>query len=946
MGTHEVIIAADVNAISQRWSWVPGGTSQSVAQLRGEAVEGLAAGFGLAFANNKHELPTFRRGKTSIDVTMISPSLQSKLKKWNVLDECTSSDHRAILVELSSEPGIEAGAVARKQRYNTRKANWTRFSEALGQPTNEPFSDTISKEQVDELVERLTKRILDAANESMPRKGQHKKSVPWWTQNLTRLKRQANRARKKWQAEREPTARENLKGQYKRMVREYSLTVKRVKRTSWRRFVEESSHRDHYGVIYKIFNNKMTPDTAISSIKTTTGHTEDWASTMKALLCGLFGKEPENEHTDEPGWTGPSESGERWTIMDMMKAIKSVKRKKAPGEDLVEAEMIISLAKSPAGKDLLELFNACRQAGYFPLAWKNAILRILLKGQDKDVTSPKSYRPICLLSVTSKLLERMMSNSLRGVFLDPRHASDKQYGYREGRSTTALIREVIKKVESSEENIVLAIMFDVTGAFDHLRWEHILGELQKRDCPGDLLCLVRSYLSNRSVSVQGVSNTITHKLSKGCPQGSILGPAFWNLCADELLKTIEQAGGLGYMYADDLVILVMARSRREIERRAQPLVDKISDWFTKRELQISKSKTEMIILKDKGNATGNKIGTKKRILKQTTGSVTGSLVKTGRSGKRPPTIKLSGVSIKYSSNVKYLGVTIGTRCTIGEHIEKTGTKARLLFEKLSIICRARWGMTLTNVMTLYRGVFVPIIAYATEAWCPLASETILLDMQKYQRTPLLRACRAYVTTSTEALQVMCGVLPLDLEIKRRFLIGKVKRGEPFEVGDVNIEANQNHKDAIAKVEKALIRIWQGRWEESENGCTTFEYYPDVGTRLEAKWTRFDYFSSQFVSGHGDFNARLAKLGLKQRSTCECGEEETAEHALEHCPRFEDLRKVATEELHKLGVHTGLRVKQNIMKTSATFSIFRELCKAILVRKEDVRRNEENQRAPT
>ncbi|CAB0044063.1 unnamed protein product [Trichogramma brassicae] len=620
MGTHEVIIAADANA--PRWSWIPGGTSQSVAQQRGEAVEGLAAGFELVFANDKNELPTFRRGNTSIDVTMMSPSLQGKLKKWNVLDECTSSYHRAILVELSSDPGVEAGSLARKRRYNTRKPNWTRFSEALGQSADVPLPDAISKEQVDE------------------------------------------------------------------------------------------------------------------------------------------------------------QSGQGRNKSEILQADRSaISHKQTPRED------------------------------------------------DEQQLERSIPRPTACVGQAIWLSRGTQHNSTHS----------------RGNTT---------------ENIVLAIMFDVTGAFDHLRWE-LLEELKRRDCPSDLLLLVGSYLSDRRVSVQGVSDTITHKLSKGCPQGFILGPSFWNLCADELLRTIEQAGGLGYMYADDLIILVMARSRREVERKAQPLVDTISNWFTKRELQISKSKTEMVILKD--NATGNKRGTKKRILKQTTGSVTGSLVKTGRSGKRPPTIKLSGTSIKYSSSVKYLGVTIATRCMIGEHIEKTGTKARLLFEKLSIICRARWGMTLSNVMTLYRGVFVPIIAYATEAWCPLASETILKDMQKYQRTPLLRACRAYVTTPTEALQVMCGVLPLDLEIKRRFLIGKVKRGESFVIGDTNIEANQNHKNAIARVEEALTEIWQRRWGSSEKGRTTFEYYPDLTRNKSSQEHKTEEESSQ---EHSIFTRKEAKSVLK------------------------------------------------------------------------------------
>ncbi|CAB0034372.1 unnamed protein product [Trichogramma brassicae] len=107
--------------------------------------------------------------------------------------------------------------------------------------------------------------------------------------------------------------------------------------------------------------------------------------------------------------------------------------------------------------------------------------------------------------------------------------------------------------------------------------------------------LVQSYLQDRRVTIQGTNEEIRIGLSKGCPQGSILGPSLWNLCADGLLQTIESVGGTGYMYADDLVILVMANSKRELVRKAQPLVDSISAWFRQKDLQISKTKTEMQI---------------------------------------------------------------------------------------------------------------------------------------------------------------------------------------------------------------------------------------------------------------------------------------------------------------------------------------------------------------
>ncbi|CAB0042280.1 unnamed protein product [Trichogramma brassicae] len=733
------------------------------------------------------------------------------------------------------------------------------------------------------------------------------------------LKKKAHRARKAWQTEQDPGTKELKKTEYRRAQRRsYSKTVHKEKNASWRR---------------------MTPDRAMSSITTEGGHTKDWRSTMKTLMMCLFGAEVASnraENLDVASQPAPDEVSP-WTAAELKRAIRSMKQGKAPGSDLVEVEMLKVLIRSPVINNLLRLFNACRRIGYFPHAWKDARLKVLLKGQDKDETNPKSYRPICLLSVLSKTLERMMNNSLENVFLNPLFASSKQYGYRKGRSTTDLIVEVLNRTEESNEDMVLAILFDVTGAFDNLKWSSILAELRSRECPQDLFELVRSYLSDRRVTIQG-QESITLNLSKGCPQGSILGPSFWNLCADGLLRRIEAAGGLGYMYADDLIILVRGGSRRDIEKRAQPLVDTINRWFVEQDLQISQAKTEMVILKDKSNPKGKRKGTKGGLLKQTTGSITRSLIATSKGGKRPPTIKLGTSSIKYGDPVKYLGVTIGTRCSVKEHIKRTSEKAGLLFEKMSIICRARWGVSFSNVSTLYKGVFVPIVTYAAEAWSTLINNTELKNTQRAQRTPLLRMSRAYVTSSTEALQVICAVLPLDLEIQKRCLNRKVSKGIRFSLQNYNYEAGDDKEEAKRRIDDELMTMWQERWDSSIKGRITHAYFPDIRQRKEAYWIKPDYYSSQFLTGHGDFSQKLASLGLKQEDLCECGAAESVHHVLEDCILYAGRRAAALNELQEAGVTTGLE-RRGLVSSEKSFKIYRELCKDILIQKEERRREE-------
>ncbi|CAB0044061.1 unnamed protein product [Trichogramma brassicae] len=163
------------------------------------------------------------------------------------------------------------------------------------------------------------------------------------------LKKKAHRARKAWQTEQDPGTKELKKTEYRRAQRSYSKTVHKEKNASWRRFVEDTSEKNHYGIVYKLFNNRMTPDRAMSSITTEGGHTKDWRSTMKTLMMCLFGAEVASnraENLDVASQPAPDEVSP-WTAAELKRAIRSMKQGKAPGSDLVEVEMLKVLIRSP-----------------------------------------------------------------------------------------------------------------------------------------------------------------------------------------------------------------------------------------------------------------------------------------------------------------------------------------------------------------------------------------------------------------------------------------------------------------------------------------------------------------------------------------------------------------------------------------------------------------------
>lgn len=114
-----------------------------------------------------------------------------------------------------------------------------------------------------------------------------------------------------------------------------------------------------------------------------------------------------------------------WTVEEVTKVMKSLKNGKSPGDDLTEAEMIKNILDTRFLWILTNLYNGCVKYGVFPAVWKLGVLRVLLKSLDKDPSASRYYRPICLLSILSKVLEKLMKLSLRPWLVHPSFSSDR-----------------------------------------------------------------------------------------------------------------------------------------------------------------------------------------------------------------------------------------------------------------------------------------------------------------------------------------------------------------------------------------------------------------------------------------------------------------------------------------------------------------------------------------
>ena len=246
------------------------------------------------------------------------------------------------------------------------------------------------------------------------------------------------------------------------------------------------------------------------------------------------------------------------------------------------------------------MFNTSFQQKTFPVTHKNAIVHPLLKKPTLDPADVSSYRPISNLSFISKTLERLVNTRISTHMDSQSLLSPVQSAYRTNYSTeTALARihnDIISAIDQGD--IVGLVLLDLSAAFDTVDHTILTNVLSERfGIRDDALTWLSSYILGRSQVVKiGSTQSTSHQLDCGVPQGSVLGPKQFIAYVEDADQIFSLHNISNYGYADDIQCLKrchLTQSNAAISSLKDTIND-VHDWCSSRRLQLNTSKTEFI----------------------------------------------------------------------------------------------------------------------------------------------------------------------------------------------------------------------------------------------------------------------------------------------------------------------------------------------------------------
>ena len=595
-------------------------------------------------------------------------------------------------ISLNDHSTVSANLLFRKRKIKSYKrtmwdfknANFNTFRQAI---ENFNWDKCFEKEDIDMATEQWTTNLLSLAKSTIPNKTVTVRPYdkPWYNNDLRRLCRSKNKLHTKAKLCKTAEAWRLFRKTRNQYIRETSKSKLNYEQHKFASLIHERNHPKQWWSIAKQINKSSDSFENIPPLEIGDDIvTDDLAKATAFNAFFLSASNLDDSQAELPDSINVFMGGLEnihVTFTDICDQISCLNTSKSYGPDLVSPRFLKEGGEK-LSHSLTKLINMSLKLCKVPKLWKHANVTPIHKKESPSLCT--NYRPISLLSVVGKIMEKVVFKYVFNHFKDNFIISLFQSGFIPGMSTVTQLIEMYhafsKTVDDGKE--IRVVFLDITKAFDRVWHKGLIYKLQKCGIKGPLLLWFVDYLNERTQRV--VINGQTSDwgtINAGVPQGSVLGPLLFLIYINDITNIVRNCHIR--LFADDTCLFIEVDNRRETANCVNDDLNAIATWSNQWLVSFSATKTKSLTISHKKDSFQN------------------------------PALKFMGKPIEEVSSHTYLGLRFSKDLKWKAHISDIALKTR---KKLNIMMPMKMKVDRTSLETMYRYFVQPSMEYANVVW--------------------------------------------------------------------------------------------------------------------------------------------------------------------------------------------------------------------------------------